>query len=115
MSNVRAHRMSAAIAEYRLLGQGPEGTSFPVLVVLEKPEPSAEMSPAWSCAVTVSPLLSKATTIYGEGSFQTLCLSARFAVQALDTFVANGGSLKYETGESFEPDVFGFSLLPRAR
>jgi hypothetical protein len=107
--------MSEAIAKYALVGQEPEGPSFPVLVVLEKPEPSEEMSPAWSCAVTVSPMLSKATAIYGEGSFQTLCLAARFAVQTLDTFLADSGSLKYENGESFEPDVFGFSLLPRAR
>jgi len=107
--------MPEAIAEYSLMGQEPEGPWFPVRVVLEKPEPSEEMSPAWSCAVTISPILSKAIAIYGEGSFQTLCLAARFAVQTLDTFLADGGSLKYANGELFEPDVFGFSLLPRAR
>jgi hypothetical protein len=107
------NRMSEEIAEYGLVGQEHDGPEFPVQVVLCKPVLSVRMSPAWFCLVTVTPLLNRPTEIYGEGSFQTLCLAARFAVQTLDTFLAQGGVLKYEDGEPFEANVFGFSLLPR--
>jgi hypothetical protein len=113
MSNVRAHRMPEVIAEYELVGRHSGGEAFPVSVRLCKPVPSAEMSPAWACSVTVDPLWSKPFLIYGEGSFQALCLAAKHAVQMLDTFVAQGGVLQYADGELFEPELFGFKLLPR--
>lgn len=106
--------MTEVIAEYDLVGQKAKGLEFPVRVILCKPTLSEKMAPAWSCLVTVSPLLNKPTEIYGDNSFQALCLAACFAVQELDTFLAQGGLLKYQDGELFEANVFGFSLSPHS-
>lgn len=104
--------MSDVIAKYELLGRRSSGEAFPVRVLLGRPAPSVKMSPAWQCSVTVEPLWSE-FTIYGEGSFQTLCLAAKHAVQMLDTFMSQGGVLEYADGELFDAEVFGFKLLPR--
>lgn len=105
--------MSQVVAEYELVGRRTSGETFPVRVVICMPEPSTEMSPAWQCSVAVEPLWGKPFTIYGEGSFHTLCLAAKHAVQMLDTFAAQGGVLEYLDGEPFEAESFGFRLLPR--
>jgi hypothetical protein len=102
------------IAEYELVGNRDSGPDFPVRVKLFKPELSQRMDPAWSCIVLVEPLWQKPFEIYGEGSFQALCLAAKHATQILDTFIEQGGVLKYADGELFEPDIFGFKLQPRS-
>ena len=104
--------MSMPIAEYELLGSY-NGQEFPVRIKLFQPESSQRMAPACSCSVAVDPLWEKPFEIYGEGSFQALCLAAKHAIQMLDTFVQQGGVLKYPDGELFDPTVFGFQLLPR--
>ena len=101
------------IATYELLARKGAEPPFPVQVLLCKPIQSERMAPAWCCEVTVEPLWSKPFAIYGEGSFQALCLGAKHAVQMLATFIEQGGSLEYPEGESFDPEVFGFELLPR--
>jgi hypothetical protein len=105
--------MPDAIATYELVGRSGDTPPFPVRIVVEKPEPSIKMRPAWGCAVDVHPLTHMPVVIYGEESFQALCLAVRFAVQTLDTFLEQGGVLEYSNGERFEPSVFGFALLPR--
>ena len=99
------------IAEYELVGREGEGPRFPVRVSVCRPVQSVRMAPAWSCSVTVDPLQSKPFEIYGEGSFQALCLGTRHAVQMLATFINQGGTLEYKEGEKFEPEIFGFKLL----
>jgi len=104
--------MAEVVAEYELVGCRSSGEAFPVRVLLGRPAPSVKTSPAWQCSVTVEPLWSE-FTIYGEGSFQALCLAAKHAVQMLETFMVQGGVLKYADGELFDAEVFGFQLLPR--
>jgi|APLak6261689865_1056190.scaffolds.fasta_scaffold65661_1 hypothetical protein len=101
------------IAEYALVGQRPGEAEFPIQIVIWKPAPSEKMSPAWECSVSVEQLWKKPFVIYGENSFQALCLASKHAVQMLDTFAEHGGVLKYPDGELFEADVFGFKLLAR--
>ena len=105
--------MAEPIAEYELVARRVAGPPFPVRVVVHKPEPSIDASPAWSCAVTVEPLWSGPFVIFGEGSLQALCLGAKHAIQMLDTFVAQGGTLEYVDGGSFESQAFGYQLLAR--
>jgi len=113
MSNVRCHSMPAeVIAEYEVVGRKGGGAPFPVRVVIYKPVQDAGIAPAWSCSVVVEPLWPKVFVIYGEGSFQALCLGAKHAVQMLATFAEEGGILEYANGERFDPGVFGFALLP---
>lgn len=100
------------IASYELLACEEGREPFPVRVLLYKPTQSKRMAPAWSCEVTVDPLWSKPFEIYGEGSFQALCLAAKHAVQMLATFTEQGGVLKHTEGETFDPEVFGFKPLP---
>jgi hypothetical protein len=100
------------IASYELIARKGAEAPYPVRVLLCKPVQSKRMAPAWSCEVTVEPLWSKPFEIYGEGSFQALCLGAKHAVQMLATFIERGGILEYREGEAFDPDVFGFRLLP---
>ncbi len=102
----------SVIATYELVGRKVGGESFPVRVVLCKPIQSQRMAPAWSCEVSVEPLWSKPSEIFGEGSFQALCLGAKHAVQMLATFIEQEGTLEYADGEKFEPSIFGFKLLP---
>lgn len=71
------------------------------------------MAPAWQCSVSVTPLWNGPFDIYGEGSFQALCLGAKHALQMLDTFVAQGGRLTHSDGSAFESESFGFKLLAR--
>lgn len=84
---------------------------FPVRISICQPIPSKRMAPAWSCSVTVDPLWAKPFEIYGEGSFQALCLGMKHAVQMLATFIEQGGTLEFKEGEAFEPEIFGFKLL----
>jgi hypothetical protein len=105
--------MPDAIATYELVGRRGNTAPFPVRIAIYKPALSVAMSPAWACTVEVSPIAHKPLVIFGEGSFQALCLAARFAVQTLDTFLEQGGVLEYSNGESFDPSVFGFALLAR--
>ncbi len=105
--------MPIQIADYELIGNDGKGEDFPVRIALFKPEPSQKMAPAWSCTASIFPMWEQSFEIYGEGSFQALCLAAKHAVQLLDTFVEQGGILKYTDGEPFDPTAFGFVLLPR--
>ena len=100
--------MTEVIAEYTLMGKRAGEPAFPISLVICKPELSEAMAPAWGCLVTVSPLNSKSLSVYGDGSFQALCLGIRHAMQMLQGFVEQGGALQYENGESFDPSVFGF-------
>jgi hypothetical protein len=100
------------VAHMQLLGRS-EGKEFPVEVSISRPAPSERMAPAWSCTVAVAPLWAKSFEIYGDGSFQTLCLSAKHAVQMLATFIEQGGKLMHLDGTDFEPKIFGFRLLPK--
>jgi hypothetical protein len=70
------------------------------------------MAPAWSCDVTVEPIWSKSFEIYGEGSFQALCLGLKHAVRMLAAFADHGGLLQYADGEQVDLAVFGFALNP---
>ena len=101
--------MTELIAEYQLIGKRVGEPTFAIRLAICKPEQSESMAPAWGCLVTVSPLNSKPLTIYGDGSFQALCLGIRHAMQMLQGFVEQGGSLEYENGESFDASVFGLS------
>lgn len=101
------------VAEYELVGRRAVGPEFPVRVRICSPVQSAHMAPAWSCSVFVEPLWSNAFEIYGEGPFQALCLGARHAVQMLASFAEREGVLRHPEGDSFDPSVFGFQLLPR--
>lgn len=105
---------SEAIAEHALLAQRPGEAELPVQVVICKPTPSVAMSPAWECSVSLAPLWEMPFVIYGDDSFQALCLASRHAVQMLDTFAEQGGLLKHPDGEPYEANVFGFKLLARA-
>jgi len=98
------------VAEYALIGQRSDETEFQIQIVIRKPAPSVRMSPAWECSVSVAPVWEEPFVIYGETSFQALCLASRHAVQLLDTFAEQGGVLKYPDGTRFEADVFGFKL-----
>jgi hypothetical protein len=100
------------VAIYELVASKGAELPFPVRVLLYKPVQSERMAPAWSCKVTVEPLWAKPFEIYGEGSFQALCLGAKHAVQMLAAFIEQGGVLEYGEGEAFDPEVFGFRLLP---
>ena len=91
------------------------GPAFQVRVSIYKPVQAIDAPNAWSCTVLVDPLWSKPFEIFGEGSFQALCLSAKHAVQMLATFVQQGGVLEHENGESVELAHLGFSLLPTDR
>ena len=105
--------MSNLIAQYEILGrQGPGSPRFQVRVSIHKPVQSVETPTAWACTVSVDPLWSKPFEIFGEGSFQALCLGAKHAVQMLATFVQQGGVLEHADGESVELANFGFRLLP---
>lgn len=101
------------IAEYELIGRRADGADFPVHVRICKPVQSVHMAPAWACSVTVEPLWASPFDIYGECSFQALCLGAKHAVQLLCTFIEQEGELLHPDGSHFDPSVFGFSLLPR--
>ena len=105
---------SDIIASYELLARKDDESSFSVRVFLCKPIQSDSMAPAWCCEVTVDPLWSRPFEIFGEGSFQALCLGAKHAVQMLATFIEQGGTLEYPEGELFDPGVFGFKLLSLA-
>jgi hypothetical protein len=100
------------IASYELIAHKGSESPYPVRVLLRKPIQSKRMAPAWSCEVTVEPLWSNPFEIYGEGSFQALCLGAKHALQMLATFIEQGGVLENREGEAFDPEVFGFRLLP---
>jgi hypothetical protein len=100
------------IAEYELVGRRATGPEFAVHVRICKPVQSVRMAPAWSCSVTVEPLSSKPFEIYGEGSFQALCLGAKHAVQMLATFMEQEGTLHHPEGDPFDVTVFGFQPLP---
>ena len=102
------------IASYELLARKDGEPAFSVRVSMCKPIQSESIAPAWCCEVTVDPLWSRPFEIYGEGSFQALCLGAKHAVQMLATFIDQGGTLEYPEGELCDPGVFGFKLLPRA-
>lgn len=104
--------MSETIAECELIGRRSSGQEFRVLVSIGQPEPTVEDSPVWTCCVVVSPLARIPFIIYGQGSLQSLCLGARHAVQTLATFVEQGGVLTHTDGELFDPEVFGFKILP---
>jgi hypothetical protein len=107
--------MSDVVAEYELVGSEVGGSRFAVHAVLCRPMQIEATSSQWFCNVSASPFLSKPIGIYGDSSFQTLCLAARFVVQTLDTFMSQGGRLEHADGDSFDVDVFGFDMLPRTR
>jgi hypothetical protein len=71
------------------------------------------MSPAWSCSVVIEPIWRGPFEIYGDGSLQALCLGARHAIQELATFIEHGGTLLHTDGTEFDPEIFGFKLLPK--
>lgn len=101
------------IAEYELVGCRADSAEFPVHVRICRPVQSVRMAPARSCSVVVHPLWAKPFEIYGDSSFQALCLGAKHAVQMLATFIEQEGELRYSDGSGFEPSAFGFSLLAR--
>ena len=105
--------MPAVIAEEHLVGRRPGGETFQVRVMIGAPERRVKMSPAWQCTVAVEPLWEGPFAIYGEGSLQTLCLAAKYAVQMLDAFIEQGGTLEYTDGTEFDAKPFGFRLLSR--
>ena len=105
--------MSELIAQYEAFGREErDGPSFPVRVYLHKPVQSVDTPTAWSCTVSVDPMWPRRFEIFGEGSFQALCLGAKHAVQMLAAFVEQGGVLEHPDGESVELTNFGFELLP---
>ena len=101
------------IAEYTLIGHQTGRDPFPVHARIWKPMQSNSMAPAWSCTVSVEPFYSKSFDIYGDDSFQALCLGAKHVVQMLATFAEQEGTLRHPDGEVVDLSVFGFSLLPR--
>lgn len=105
--------MANVIASFELIASKEGQASFPVRIEICRPEPSSKMAPAWQCSVSVTPLWNEPFDIYGEGSFQALCLGAKHALQMLDTFVAQGGRLTHSDGSAFESESFGFTLLAR--
>lgn len=105
--------MSDVIANFELIARQEGQASFPMRIEICRPEPSSKMAPAWQCSVSVTPLWNRPFLIYGEGSFQTLCLGAKHALQMLDTFMAQGGTLMHSDGSEFETESFGFKLLAR--
>jgi hypothetical protein len=99
------------IATYELQGRNENGAVFPVQVLLCRPRESVQMAPAWASEFIVVPFMQESREIYGEGSFQSLCLAARSAVELLVAIVDQGGILEYSDGTTFDPEVFGFRLL----
>lgn len=99
------------IATYELQGRNEGGAVFLVQVFLCRPHESVRMAPAWASEFLVVPFMQESREIYGEGSFQSLCLASRSAVELLASFVEQGGTLEYSDGASFDPGVFGFRLL----
>ena len=105
--------MPEFIAQYEVFGRRePSGPRFQVRVLILKPVQSVDTPTAWACTVSVDPLWSNPFEIFGEGSFQALCLGAKHAVQMLATFVQQGGVLEHADGEPVELSNFGFMLLP---
>ena len=98
-------------AEYGIQGRNPSGSSFPVRVSIFKPVRSTDTPTAWACSVAVQPLWVEPFEIYGEGSFQALCLGSKHAVQMFATFVEEGGTLEYSGGGVLEAECFGFKSL----
>jgi len=96
----------------QLMGRS-EGKEFAVAVSISAPAPSERMAPAWSCLVTVAPMWAKPFEIYGDDSFQALCLGARQAIQMLAAFLQQGGTLLHPDGTGFDLQVFGFALSPQ--
>jgi hypothetical protein len=102
--------MNHPLATIDLIAYRGASEPFPVQVRLFSPELTDPPS-TYSCVVELHGLSSRARRIYGEGSFQALCLAAQHAIQSLATFAEQEGQLENTEGESFDPTVFGFRLL----
>lgn len=102
------------IARAEFIGRDANGEEFPIVIEIGQPfSPDDFSTTTGACEIAVLPFL-KRFTIYGEGSFQALCLALRHVQRELIHFQEGGGILRYEGGgDGDQIDLADFWLMKR--
>jgi hypothetical protein len=91
--------MADDIARELVFGKRPGGSPCAIEVSVSKPFRGAGLAvEEWICPLTLSPLFAEVREVHGNSSLQALCLALSLAIDALEKFKADGGSLAYEDG-----------------
>jgi hypothetical protein len=105
--------MADIIARESVFGTRPGGSRFAIEVSVSKPFRVDGLAvEEWICPLTLSPLFGEARDVHGNSSLQALCLALSLAVDALEKFEADGGSLAYEDGTDY--DLWSLSFTAAA-
>ena len=105
--------MTEVIARESLFGTRPGGIRFAVEVNVGKPFRVEGIAvEEWICPLTLSPLLGDVRDVHGNSSLQALCLALSLAIDSLEEFKADGGSLTYEDGTEY--DLWSLSFTAAA-
>jgi len=98
--------MDSMIAHTRILAQ--RGGEEPFEVEVQVGTPYQDRPDEWACPVAVSPLYGRLRDARGDSSLQALCLAASLALNLLQDFKDEGGSLFLVSGEDFPLAAYSF-------
>jgi hypothetical protein len=94
--------MADVIARERVFGTRSAGARFAIEVHVSRPfQVEGIAAEEWVCPLTLSPLFEDVREVHGSSSLQALCLALSLAVDSLEQFKADGGSLTYEDGSEY--------------
>jgi hypothetical protein len=95
--------MTDVIARESVLAPPPGGTRFTIEVRVGKPfRVEGVAVEEWICPLALSPLYGDVRDVHGNSSLQALCLALSLAIDSLEKFEADGGSLTYEDGNEYD-------------
>jgi len=105
--------MADVIARESVFGERRGGTRFAIEVSVGQPfRVDGVAVEEWMCPLTLSPLFGDVRNVHGNSSLQALCLALSLAIDSLENFKADGGSLTYEDGTEY--DLWSLSFTAAA-
>ena len=98
--------MDSMIAHTKLLAQRSGEEPFEIEVQVGTPY--QDRADEWACPVAISVLHAQLSDARGDSSLQALCLAASLALNLLQGFKDEGGTLLMASGDEFPLDTYSF-------
>jgi len=105
--------MKSEIASEKIWAQRPGEAAFELRIQIGAPYQVGDDPNEWACPVALSPLYGRLRDAHAGSSFQALCLACSLALDLLDSFRQQGGSLFYSPGEDFPLNAYSFGVATR--
>jgi len=105
--------MNEAIASENIWGQRPGEDPFEVRIEIGTPYRVGEDPQEWACPVALPPIHNRLRDAHGNSSFQALCLASSLALNLLQEFKEQGGTLFYSPGQDFPLEAYSFGIASK--